>query len=127
MNAAGRRKVPRGGRWSRSNRRTGEAGRRDRLVQVCALIVALPVLGWMILALLFGERGVLASSRMADQRERLSRDIVSIEAENATLRQEIEQLKKDPLTIEALARERLGMGRLGEIVYRFDGPSPAAR
>lgn len=127
MNAAGRRKVPRGGRWSRSNRRTGEAGRRDRLVQVCALTVALPVLGWMIGALLFGERGVLASSRMADHRERLSRDIASIEAENATLRQEIEQLKKDPLTIEALARERLGMGRRGEIVYRFDEPPPAAR
>ncbi|MBI3607001.1 MAG: septum formation initiator family protein [Nitrospirae bacterium] len=127
MNARGRRKVPRGGRWLRSNRPRGEAARRDRLVQVFTLAIGLPLLGWLVVTLLFGGHGFLASSRMADHHERLSRDIASIEAENATLRQEIERLKKDPLTIEALARERLGMGRRGEIVYRFDEPSAAAR
>jgi len=30
------------------------------------------------------------------------------------------------VTIEALARERLGMGRRGEIVYRFSESTPPA-
>ncbi len=127
MNAGVRRKVPRGGRWSRSNQRRGEAVQRDRLVQVCALTIALPFLAWLVVTLLFGERGLFAFSRMADHREQLSRDIWSIDSENATLRQEIEQLKKDPLMIEALARERLDMGRRGEILYRFDAPSSVSR
>ena len=77
--------------------------------------------------LVVGERGLLTSLRMVDRRDRLERDITAIDARNAALRLEIERLRKDPLTIETLARERLGMGRPGELTYRFEDAAPGTR
>ena len=125
--AASRARVPRGGRWSRSNRRKGDAVRRERVFQFAVLVVGLPALLWLAVDLVVGERGLLTSMRMVDRRDRLERDIAAIDGQNAALRLEIERLRKDPLTIETLARERLGMGRPGELTYRFETAAPEAR
>ncbi len=125
--AAARTRVPRGGRWSRSNRRKDEAARHERFFQFVVLVVGLPALLWLVFDLVVGERGVLTSVRMVDHRDRLERDIAAIEAQNAALRLEIERLRKDPLTIETIARERLGMGRPGELTYRFEDAAPEGR
>jgi cell division protein FtsB len=119
--------VPRGGRWSRSNRRKDDAARRERFFQFAVLVVGLPTLLWLVFNLVAGERGLLTSLRMVDRRDRLERDIAAIDVRNAALRLEIERLRKDPLTIETLARERLGMGRPGELTYRFEDAAPGAR
>jgi len=125
--APSRARVPRGGRWSRSNRRKDDAARRKRFFQFAVLVVGLPALLWLVFDLVVGERGLLTSLRMVDRRDRLERDIAAIDARNAALRLEIERLRKDPLTIETLARERLGMGRPGELTYRFEDAAPGAR
>ena len=125
--APSRARVPRGGQWSRSNRRKDDAAQRKRFFQFAVLVVGLPALLWLVFGLVAGERGLLTSLRMVDRRDRLERDIAAIDARNAALRLEIERLRKDPLTIETLARERLGMGRLGELTYRFEDAAPRAR
>jgi cell division protein FtsB len=125
--APSRTRVPRGGRWSRSNRRKDDAARRTRFFQFAVLVVGLPTLLWLVFNLLVGERGLLTALRMVDRRDRIERDISAIDARNAALRLEIERLRKDPLTIETLARERLGMGRPGELTYRFEDAAPGAR
>jgi cell division protein FtsB len=47
--------------------------------------------------------------------------------EVATLREHSELLERDPATIERLARERFGMIRRGELLYRFVEVKPTAR
>lgn len=112
-------RVHRGGSWSRANRRKEDAERRQRVGRFITVGVGIPLLVVLTGALLFGERGLWRVAGMADHQRQLKRNIASIEAENAALRNDIVHLKSDPLTIESIARERLGMGRKGEIVYHF--------
>jgi cell division protein FtsB len=76
---------------------------------------------------LFGERGLWRVAGMSDHRRQLAQDIAAIEARNATLRTDITHLRSDPFTIEAIARERLGMGRKGEFVVYFQPPEKAEK
>lgn len=112
-------RVHRGGSWARANRRKAEAERRQRVGRSITLAVGVPLVVALVGALLFGERGLWRVAGMADHQRNLKRDIATIEAENAALRNDIAHLKSDPLTIESIARERLGMGRKGETVYYF--------
>jgi cell division protein FtsB len=112
-------RVHRGGSWARANRRKADAERRQRIGRLLTLGVGVPLLVVLACALLFGERGLWRVAGMADHQRQLKRDIAAIEAGNAALRNDIAHLKSDPLTIESIARERLGMGRKGEIVYYF--------
>lgn len=112
-------RVHRGGAWARANRRKEAAAKRQRMARVLTLVLGVPLLLFLAGALLVGERGFWRVAGMVDHQRALKRDIAAIEAENAALRDHIARLKSDPLTIESLARERLGMGRKGEIVYYF--------
>ncbi len=118
-------RVHRGGSWARANRRKAEAERRQRVGRLVTLAVGVPLLVVLAGALVFGERGLWRVAGMADHQRQLKRDIATIEAENAALRNDISHLKSDPLTIESIARERLGMGRKGEIVYYFPSTADA--
>jgi len=77
-------------------------------------------LGLLLFALFFGDMGLVKYVRMLDYHQRLTDEMTTIQADNNALRDQIERLKHDPATIESLARERLGMGRRGEILYRFN-------
>lgn len=118
-------RVHRGGSWARANRRKADAERRQRVGRWLTLGVGVPLLAVLAGALAFGERGLWRVAGMADHQRQLKRDIAAIEAENAALRSDISHLKSDPLTIESIARERLGMGREGETVYYFPSTEEA--
>jgi cell division protein FtsB len=121
-------RVHRGGAWSRANRRNVEAERRRRAGRVLTVVVGIPLLLVLTGALLFGERGLWRVAGMADHQRQLAKDIAVIEARNAALHTDITRLRSDPFTIEAIARERLGMGRKGDIVYYFQSAEkPEAR
>jgi cell division protein FtsB len=114
--------VHRGGAWSRANRRKAEAERRRRAGRVLTIVIGIPLALVLAGTLLFGERGLWRVAGMADHQRQLSQDIASIEGRNAALQSEITRLRSDPFTIEAIARERLGMGRKGEFVVYFQPP-----
>ncbi len=119
-------RVHRGGAWSRANRRKEDAARRQRVGRLITMGVGIPLLVVLTGALVFGERGLWRVAGMADHQRQLKRTIASLEADNAALRNDIVHLKSDPLTIESIARDRLGMGRKGEIVYHFPRADGAA-
>ena len=48
--------------------------------------------------------------------QQMSTEVQTIRDANAALRQRVEQLRKDPRTVEAAARERLNMVRPNEVV-----------
>jgi cell division protein FtsB len=65
---------------------------------------------------LAGDRGLTATVRARNDRRALSAAIASLRAENAALRARAQALKNDPATIEAVARQELGLLRRDEKV-----------
>jgi cell division protein FtsB len=87
---------------------------RARRVIVGALI-ALPVLGYV----LFGSHGVVQRFRLEREKEVLKAEIEAAQKENERLRAESKALDGDMKAIEKVAREKYGMAREGETVYRI--------
>jgi cell division protein FtsB len=90
--------------------------------------------GLLAFHLVFGDMGLVAGSRQRGNLARLGAEALSLEAESAALKKEVEGLTKDPFRIEALAREQLGLARPGEIIFLFpdsresgDAARPPAR
>lgn len=69
-----------------------------------------------------GVRRVTSLRREVARVEALNRDL---EAENRRLILQIRALRDDPRTLEAVAREELGLVRPGEVVFRFEGGAEA--
>ncbi len=95
------------------------AFRRKALALAAFLIVAATVLNS-----LFGERGIFGLWKAREEHEELVREVEALEAENDRLSAQIHALRSDPLVVERLARETLGMAREGEIVLTIRHPEP---
>lgn len=93
------------------------AFRRKALGLAAFLIVAATILNS-----LFGERGILGLWKARQEYENLLREVEGLEAENDRLSAQIQALRHDPLVVERLARETLGMAREGEIVLTIRHP-----
>ncbi|GJL62403.1 MAG: hypothetical protein NPIRA04_10570 [Nitrospirales bacterium] len=88
----------------------------------------LPVVAGMILGgvflgyIFFTEEGIPFYLKQVHAAEELAQHIQDIEKANTVLENEIRRVKSDPLKLEELARNRLGMVRQGEKVYQFVEP-----
>ena len=51
--------------------------------------------------------------------EKLQKEIVRLREENIVLEEEIDRLVNDPVYLEAIAREKMGLAREGEIIYKI--------
>jgi cell division protein FtsB len=78
------------------------------------LIVSLPVAAFV----LFGNRGVLQRIRLERQKQEIEESIRTAEAETKALQSELQALDGDRKTIEKVAREKHGMIKEGEEVYK---------
>jgi len=72
----------------------------------------------LIVYLTFDNKGVIARIRLESQKQQLEQKIVQAEAETKQLKAQIKALEGDKKTIEKIAREKYGMARDGETVYR---------
>lgn len=64
-----------------------------------------------------GDRSLPALLRTRHQISRLAAEITALREENARLKVHAQALRSDPATIEAVARQTLGLARPGEIVF----------
>jgi cell division protein FtsB len=71
-----------------------------------------------------GEYSALDLRRLHREQSDAAARVESTQQEVDSLRQVAKQLESDPQTIEAVARERFGMIREGELLYRFVNVSP---
>lgn len=71
-----------------------------------------------LLYLLVDNKGVLARVRLESQRTDMLAKIQAAEDSTARLKDHIKALEKDQKTIETIAREKYGMTRKGETMYR---------
>lgn len=86
-------------------------------------------LGVLLLGLA-GDNGYLERLSQRRQIQALTAEIENLRQENLQLGQTIKDLRSDPDAIEAVARERLRLGRPGEVIITLSeeptDPPPAA-
>jgi len=68
---------------------------------------------------LFGNRGIIQRVNLEIEKQQKTEQIKEAEAETELLREKLERVERDDAFIEKIARERYGMIRSGETVYRI--------
>ncbi len=75
--------------------------------------------------LLFDNKGVIARIRLETERTELQEKIAAAQQETEELKKQVKALEGDRKTIETIARERYGMTRKGEKLYRVQKKEPS--
>jgi len=70
----------------------------------------------LVLAFVFGDRGIVEIAKTKNQIKALQQTIIALEKEKARLVREIEQLRATPLALEKKAREDLWLMKKNEKV-----------
>jgi len=83
---------------------------------VLSVVIGFPVL----LFLLFGSHGIIQRIRLQHQKVELEMKIQQAEVETKRLQAESKALDGDKKAIEKVAREKYGMVRDGETVYKVN-------
>ncbi len=91
------------------------------------IVVCTGVLAAVVLAAVYGDHGLAHLRRMRDEQRNLEQTVFDLQQRNEQLRQRIHRLDTDDLYIEKLARERLGLVKPGELIYRVTAGSAAPR
>jgi cell division protein FtsB len=79
----------------------------------------------LVINALVGERGLTETLRARKQHRDLRTAIERLRGENVRLRDEVRRLDSDPGTIEALARQELGLIKPGEVLFIIRDSKPA--
>ena len=96
--------------------------RRRRTLQMLLVFVTVV----LVINALVGERGLTETLRARKQHEELVTGIDRLKADNTRLRDEARRLRSDPSTIEALARQELGLIKPGEMLFIVKDAKPGA-
>ena len=86
-------------------------------VATCVVFLAL-----FVVTAVYGDHGLAHLSRMRNEQRDLERAAFELQQRNEHLRERIEKLHSDDAYLERLARERLGLVKKGEILYRVTSP-----
>jgi cell division protein FtsB len=70
-----------------------------------------------------GQHGFLVMRRKQQEIQKVNGQIEKLNKENATLEQDVKDLKTDPQTIRKIAREELGLAKPGEIIIKLPAPT----
>ena len=71
----------------------------------------------------FGVKESVRAWQMRRDMQTVERDLTTLRAKQEQLARTVDRLRNDPLYIEKLAREEMGMVREGETVLKFPSPS----
>jgi cell division protein FtsB len=74
-----------------------------------------------------GEYGLVELRRVRDELDAERQRLVDVQAEVERLRARVDSLENDSATIERIAREKWGMIRPGEKLYRFEDADTVVR
>ena len=115
---AGRARAPKRGTRRGAARRERRGARFLDVVIVAMLFLA------AYFAVLGGEYSVFEIRQLEALEEERAAELARTEAEIDSLEAIAQHLERDPAAIERVARERYGMIREGEILYRFRESAP---
>ena len=80
-----------------------------------SLLIIVPIISLMT----FGNRGIIQRIRLESQKRDMQTKIREAEKERASREQQVKALGTDKRIIEKVAREKYGMMREGETVYKI--------
>jgi len=95
--------------------------------RLAACVVALALL---VVNALYGDHGLMHLRSLQTSQNELEHRAFEIQQHNEQLRQQIQRLQSDDRYLEQYARERLGLVKKGELIYRVrpqPGQATAAR
>jgi len=92
--------------------------RRQALRRAACLALAVAAVALSVRAVV-GKRGLLETHRARRELARLEAEVGKWKQRNASIEELIKALRDNPAAIEAIARERLGWVRPGEITFLF--------
>lgn len=102
------------------NRVSGFIRRHKKILLAVGTVI---ISSYLFLSFILSELGVIKYISMKREYSRIQSDVSRLDTENKKLMEEVNALKTDPDSIEALARENLGLAKEGEIIYKFQGES----
>ena len=73
----------------------------------------------LLLMIIFGDNGFLDLKRLKQERAELAEQSSDMESQNLKLYRKVERLKNDPVFIENVARQELGMIGDDEVILKF--------
>ena len=100
---------------------SGAPETRRKTLQLLLVFVTLV----LVINALIGERGLMETLRARRQHQDLVVSIDRLRSDNARLREDARRLRSDPGTIEALARQELGLIKPGEVLFIIKDAKPA--
>jgi len=80
----------------------------------------------LFLDALVGEKVLVENLKARQQFQAIERSLGRLKDDNARLRKEVDLLRKDPETIEGIARKELGLMKPGEKLFIIKDATPAA-
>ncbi|MFQ5580597.1 MAG: septum formation initiator family protein [Nitrospiria bacterium] len=98
-------------------RKSAAKGLKKKLRIIGGILIFLNV--YLLLSFFFSGMGFFKAVKMRKGRAVIQEEIRALRKENTQLVRQIGDLKNDPLTIEGLARDRLGLAKEGELIYEF--------
>ena len=75
------------------------------------------LMSYFTYSFLFDSMGFMKYLSMKRTQAQITEEVKALQEKNARLKKDIEAVKTDPVTVETLARERLGMVRKDETVF----------
>lgn len=84
---------------------------KRRAILVIAGVIVIPYM-------LFNNRGVITRVKLEHQRKEMIEKVRAAEEENKRMQSYLKAIDGDKKTIEKVAREKYGMARQGETVYK---------
>lgn len=81
----------------------------------------------LVLQDVFGAHGLVAMHRSKVKLQQVQAQVEKLNQENQNLQQRIHRLKTDPSAIEKIARDRMGLARPGELIFRMPSPKSSPK
>jgi cell division protein FtsB len=87
--------------------------------KLAALIIVSAAAVAVLAVLTFGDRGFLDVYRLYNMETARAKEVAEAQSKIDSLKAEIERLKNDTAYIERIAREKLGMAKKDELIFKF--------
>jgi len=82
-------------------------------------LLALIIISFIVYAI-FAEKGLLTRFKFINEKTRLEKQLLEEKKKQDTLRKEVDSLNNSDEKIERVAREKYGMTKEGEIIYKIE-------
>lgn len=78
----------------------------------------------LFMLVIYGDSGFFDVKRLGIEKESIAAKNDELESENLKLYRKIKRLKHDPVYVENVAREDLGMTGKNEVIFKFKKETP---